>query len=488
MAMSSSSRGTARGNNADQMTAPIRSPRAAARPVPATPPTTAGWVGYPLFVGFVHLLIVQITGALAYLYGTSRPDSAPFTSPTHSTVPPVHSGIWHWLVDPMRQWDGLWYRLIAVDGYSHTIANAAFWPAFPWSMRGLGDILGISYDTAGWVIANVCFFVALILLYRLVSLDFDPRIGRATLWAIALFPTSLFFSAVYTESPFLMFIVGGLLAARLRQWWLAGILGALAAANRSYGVFLILPYAVLYYQQNGAYIRRWIPRALPVVLPALGPLAFSLELNHALKHNICPPLEPRKGIVCATSHHYSLNLFGRDWSLTLHQPLAWKDVQEQWNRHSAAPWDTLRWAFSSSPAGRAIGIRDGADWSWLKQIIEHPSWHLLTSRTWRSGIAESDTLELVCTLGFLALAVIGLVKLPAYYSAFLIPGLIVPLLQPSSVHVLMSMPRFGLTLFPIFVLLGMGLKSRWVGIPVGVLSAVMLVLLTIQFSQWYWVS
>jgi len=66
--------------------------------------------------------------------------------------------------------------------------------------------------------------------------------------------------------------------------------------------------------------------------------------------------------------------------------------------------------------------------------------------------------------------------------------LIVPLLQPSSVHILMSMPRFGLTLFPIFVLIGMAVRTRWLGIPLGVLSTVMLVLLTIQFSQWYWVS
>ena len=480
MIMSSRSRGAVRGNNADQMTAPLRSPRVAARPVPSASPTAAAWVGYPLMVGAVHLIIVQVTAALAYLYGTSAPDSAPFTRQDalkRSTVPPVHSGIWHWLVDPMRQWDGLWYRLIAVDGYGKTIANAAFWPAFPWGMKGLGDILGISYDTAGWAIANVCFVIALILLYRLISLDFDPQIGRATLWAIALFPTSLFFSAVYTESPFLLFIVGGLLAARLRQWWLAGILGALAAATRSYGVFLILPYAVLYYQQNGAYLRRWIPRALPVILPALGPLAFSVELNRALKNNMR-----------ASHHHYDRSLFGKHIAFTLNQPLAWKDVQTQWNRYSAAPWDTIKWAFSSSPAGRAIGQRDGADWSWLRQIIEHPSWKLLTSQTWRAGIANSDTLELVCTLGFLALAVIGIVKLPAYYSAFLIPGLVVPLLQPSSVHVLMSMPRFGLTLFPIFVMIGMGLKSRWLGIPAGVLSAALLVLLTIQFSQWYWVS
>src|SRR5438270_156103 len=82
------------------------------------------------------------------------------------------------------------------------------------------------------------------------------------------------FSAVYTESPFLLLVSGELLAASLRQWWLAGILGALAALTRSYGAFLILPYAVLYWQQHGLYLSRWIPNGVSVALPILGPTGF----------------------------------------------------------------------------------------------------------------------------------------------------------------------------------------------------------------------
>ena len=41
------------------------------------------------------------------------------TAPRHriAVVPPLPSGIWEHIVDPMRLWDGLWYRLIAVEGY-----------------------------------------------------------------------------------------------------------------------------------------------------------------------------------------------------------------------------------------------------------------------------------------------------------------------------------------------------------------------------------
>jgi hypothetical protein len=289
-------------------------------------------------------------------------------------------------------------------------------------------------------------------LYRLVALDFDERIARRTLWALALFPTSLFFSAVYTESPFLMLTVGALLAARLRSWWLAGILGALAAITRSYGAFLILPFAVLFIQQYGIYLRSLFPKGIAVAMPALGPALFSWHLDRVQ---------------------------GNPW--------LWKDVQEQWNRHSAKPWETLRWAFSQSPQGRALSIRDGADWTWLHQLRDNLSWEMVTNEEWRKAVANSDTLELVCTLMFFGLALIGLWKLPLYQSAWLIPGLIVPLFQPSSVHVLMSMPRFGLTLFPLFVVLAMILRPRIIAIPAAVFSTVLLILLTIQFANWYWV-
>jgi len=369
-------------------------------------------------------------------------------------MPPMHEGITHVLVDPLRTWDGLWYRLIAIEGYDFAKANAAFWPLFPWSMRALADLTGMSVDVAGYLIANVCFFVALVLLYRLVSLDFDDRIARATLWAIALFPTAFFFSAVYTESPFLMLLVGSLYAAKRGNWWLAGLVGALAALTRSYGVFLVAPLAVLFTQERGLYLRRMIPTGVAVGLPALGPAIFSWYLDR---------------------------IGGDPWD--------WKNVQEQWNRYSAMPWETLRYAFSQSPQGAKIRVRDGADWTWMHVLSDNLSWGTIAGQPWRDQVANSDTLELVCTLGFIGLALIGLWKLPLYMSVYLWPGLIVPLFQPSSVHVLMSMPRFGLTLFPLFVVFGILLAGRkWIAWPLAMLSTVLLILLTIQFSTWYWVS
>ncbi|HEY7029965.1 MAG TPA: mannosyltransferase family protein [Thermomicrobiales bacterium] len=450
---------------ASQDTIPIRSSRATTAGRGAMDrPLVMSAFGFPLFVGAVHLIVVQLAASLAYRFGTATGPSGP-----QNYVPKALHGLSDTIVGPMRLWDGLWYTMIAEQGYGKWVsatglptpwtAKAAFWPLFPWSMRIASDVLGISPEVAGYLIVNLCFFVALVLLYRLVALDFDERIARRTVWAIALFPTSLFFSAVYTESPFLMLSVGALLAARLRSWWIAGILGALAALTRSYGVFLVLPFALLFIQQYGIYLRSLFPKGIAVAMPALGPIIFGWHLNRVQD----------------------------SWR-------AFIDVQNQWWRTKATPWETMRCGIRGCTLDLTLNGRteahpvQGAEWGWLHQLVNHPSWSLVASEQWRKTMANADTLELVCTLLFLGLAVIGLWKLPLYQSAFLIPGLVIPLLSPSIVHPLMSMPRFGLTLFPIFVVIALLVRSRRVAIPAAVLSTALLVLLTIQFASWYWVS
>ncbi len=461
--MATRSRGEFRPTQQD--TIPIRGTSVTAPTRVATDrPLVISAYGFPLFVGAVHLTIVQFAASFAYRLGTATGPSGP-----QNYVPNRLDGIAETVVGPMRLWDGLWYTMIAEQGYGKWqsaaglptpwTAKAAFWPLFPWSMRLLSDLTGMAPEVAGYLIANVCFVVALIFLYRLVAIEFDDRIARRTLWALALFPTSLFFSAVYTESPFLMLSVGAILAARLRYWWIAGILGALAALTRSYGIFLVLPFALLFVQQYGIYLRNLFPKGLTVAMPALGPAIFGWHLDRVQN----------------------------SWK-------AFIDVQNQWNRTSATPWETLRCGIEGcvltlTQYGKTRDWAvDGADWTWLRQLGDHPGWSLVTSQTWRKQVADGDTLELVCTLLFIVIALIGLWKLPLYQSAYLIPGLLIPLLSPSTVHPLMSMPRFGLTLFPLFIVLAMILRSRIVAIPAAIFSTVLLVLLTIQFASWYWVS
>ena len=452
--MAHESRGRRRGGasttarpNADTIRIAGARPGLVPRRVAAREGVVAEGLAFPLVVGAAHWLLVQLVASLAYHRGTPYESSAPQLYPGADL-----GGVADLFVAPLRQWDGLWYSYIADSGYGGGMeAKAAFWPLFPWLMDLGNRATGWPVETVGYLIANVSFVAALALLYRLVSIDFDQPVARRTVVALAFFPTALFFSAVYTESLFLLTVVGALLAARLGNWGVAGVVGALAGLTRSYGVLLLLPFAVLFLQERGWHPRGWFPRAIPVAFPAIGPAVFGWHLDR---------------------------LHG--------DPLLFSNVQEQWNRYPSNPIATLRCGIEGCFA--LNGKSDGAEWGWVGTLAASPTWSTLTARDFRVQVADSDTLELVGTVLFLGLAAIGLRRLPLYLSVFAIPGLLIPLYQPSQVHALMSMPRFGLTLFPLFIVLALLLGRRGLALPALAVSTLLLILLTAQFAQWYWVS
>ena len=406
-----------------------------------------GWeVRFPLTVFLVHWAIIQGAAWLALRLGTFNGASPPYGRE------PLPMGGWQGvIVEPFRQWDGLWYRLIAETGYvgGTQSAKAAFWPLYPWMMRAGSQITGLPYETVGYLISNIAFAGALIVLWRLIRLDFDDEIARRALWAMALFPTAIFFQAVYTESLFLLLAAGALLAARSGRWWVAGVVGVLAALTRSYGMLLGLPFLFLLWDQYGSDIKRWWPSVVPAALPALGPVIFGWHLSRVQGN-----------------------------------ALAFVDVQAQWNRYSAMPWETMRCAVQS--CFFLGGEPDGARWDWLQQALTSPE--VVTEPWWRISVANSDILELVCMVLFIVLAIIGLKMLPPWQSAYAIPALVIPLFSPSEVHALMSIPRFILPLFPLFIVLAMVIRPGPIARIATFVSVLLLVLFTIQFAQWYWVS
>ena len=450
----------ARSGAASQQTEPV-----AVKQQPASGSGIAGFYNaiaahrflFPTLVFLVHYLIVQLAATIAYIYGTSNTSSGPYESTLGP--PQAMTGFWENLVGPLRLWDGLWYKQIAERNYSFGDANAAFWPLLPWTMRYGHDATGLAYEVVGYLFVNLCFLAALIVLYQLIPIDFSNAIARRTLWCLALFPTSLFFTAVYTEAPFLLFAALCLLCARKGQWGAAGVVGLLAALTRSQGIMLLAPMAVLFLNQYKFNIRRWFPNIFLAALPVLGPIIFGWRLEEN----------------------------GFKWR-------AFIDVQNQWFRTSESPIKTFECAVRG--CNLTLTVYDetkvwavnGARWDWLHQLVDNPSLSLVTSHDWRDLAARSDVLELVLTIFFLILAGIGLFKLPLWMSAFVFPPLIVPLFQPSIVHPLMSMPRFGIVLFPLFIVLAMLLKGSWIRIAASGVSIVLLVLLTMQFANWYWVS
>jgi len=223
-------------------------------------------VGLPLALTRLALVAITLTAAQ---WRVAVPDSGGSLSQTPHVANPV---LTRWY-----QWDAGWYLRIAGNGpqmgYSRYTADAhhhfsafAFFPLYPLLVRAAAVLVPGALDSvpvskaggtppaslvlAGLVVANLAFVLALIALYLLAESRAGPGAARRTVLLLCLFPTTIFFSAPYSESLFFLWLVLFFLCLDRRRWWLAGLCGLLASATRSNGVFLAIPYLVAAWQAS----------------------------------------------------------------------------------------------------------------------------------------------------------------------------------------------------------------------------------------------
>ncbi|MDQ3547531.1 MAG: hypothetical protein M3439_01820 [Chloroflexota bacterium] len=390
----------------------------------------------PALVFALHWIVVTAAAAVATRYAARL-----------ETVPAVGwyladlDGWRELIVQPLRNWDGFWYALIATEGYDYHPASTAFWPLYPWSMRVLADLFFLRVETAGLILANLAFFAALVVLQRLVMREWGDAVANRALWLLAFFPTAFYFSAVYSESFFLLFSLLAFYWAKGGKWWQAGLVAALAALTRNLGVLLVVPLGIIFLKQYGLHPRDWPRTWLAVGIPVLSPLIYMLAL----------------------------------WR-TYRDPLLTLDAQKGWAREQAMPWTTFQMAFDQSNLG------------WLRELSASPTWTTLTSHGVRFGFAEYETLDIAFTLLAIPLLIYCFLKQPLEYAIFPLMLFALPLFSPSTIHPLMSMSRFLIVMFPLFIALALLTRRRFAFTLVLVPSIALLLVLTVQFSTWYWVA
>ncbi|OGC92149.1 hypothetical protein A3D85_01935 [Candidatus Amesbacteria bacterium RIFCSPHIGHO2_02_FULL_47_9] len=170
--------------------------------------------------------------------------------------------------------DGNHYIRIAKNGYGY--AEEAFFPLYPNIMKLL--IPQIKNDTlTGVIISSVAFLFACIFFVRLIELDYSSAAARYSLLALLAFPTSFYFGAVYTESLFILLVLSSFYYARARRWWIAAVLGALAANTRFVGIFMFPALLLEFWQQ-----RRSLIGLLPAFLVPLGLISYMLFLQNTV--------------------------------------------------------------------------------------------------------------------------------------------------------------------------------------------------------------
>jgi Mannosyltransferase (PIG-V) len=425
-------------------------------------------------------LVVFCSGVLAVL-AFGFPNGWQGYDPTGLTSPFGYFG--NLLVAPFARWDSVWYLAIARGGYGHQQARTAFFPLFPLVTRGLGIVIG-SDLIAGIAISMAMFVVALLLLYRLTSLELDAARAELAVMLIAFCPMAYFFSAVYSESLYLALSVGCVLQARRGRWWAAGVLGALAAASRNSGIVLAVPVALMFFygprEDRPLPSSRWAQRIAAGTSAAdgaagrgrpLGARARRWGWQLVPRHRLSPQVL-WLALIPAGLGAYILYL-----QLSTGNPLAPFHSEAVWYREFAGPFG---------------GVKDGAvaAWDGLRQLLHGPPPPVYFTKAGGNQLTVAgQNLMLFAFLVLGAVAVLGVLRrLPFAYGAYAVASLAVPLSYPVTPQPLASLPRYEVVLFPMFMWGAIWISRRRLVTPAIASLAVLLGLFTAEFATWRFVA
>ena len=328
-------------------------------------------------------------------------------------------GIWD-------QWDFGYYQEIAHFGYSGTDGSIAFYPLFPWLVR-LVACVSRSYLAAGFIVSGIASVVAAVLLRRLVHLDYPASVAMRSVWFLLIFPTAYFLHIGYNEGLFLALALACILAARGERWWLAGVLGAFCWMTRATGAVLVPTLAVEAAQQY------WVRRKC------------------CRQGAVSPPQNPDCGISSAQRGDYNkthCSAWNWKWLWIAIVPAGFAVyLLINWSV-SGDPFAFLRarqTLFEQSFASPLTGIRQ-AIWA------HYPTPH-------EAEMVGTQELFFVA-LGFVC-TIISWIKLRPAYAMWMAGSWILF----ASVNFFRSMPRYTLTMFPIFILFALLGRNRfWAGL------------------------
>ena len=392
---------------------------------------TAGNAGPEIFVwSRAAVWLAALFAAVAW-EGSRNPRAPVWDDPRYTSDLGLITDVW-------ARWDSVWFLRIAEHGYGAYPNDTAFFPLYPALVGALGRVLLGHYVLAGILVSLAAGLAAFALLYRLA----EPRLGadgarRAVLY-VALFPASLFLQAVYSESLYLLLALAVFVLAERGRLPEASVLAGLAVLTR--------------------------PSAVAIV-PALALLAWRARRTRGLAALAFAP---------AVFAVYPLLLWWR-----IGEPFAFLSAQGHWGRELSplGPLGGLYHGLRAGVAGaRQLVAGDGGAVYW-----EVPGWDPL-------HVAAINVSLAVFLLVFGALSVVAWRRLGAPYGLFAAASLLLPLSVPADDWPLQSLPRFGLTVFPLFLALAaLGGRPRAHTAIVGI-SGVFLGIAVSQWALWQWVA
>jgi hypothetical protein len=381
----------------------------------------AGAWPFVLAVFALSRLLYLGTGALA---AAMLPWAKPITAQVNE---PGFLSYW-------AHWDGAWYSEIATEGYSSM--STTFFPIFPMLLR-LGTAVGGGPALWGVIISLIATLFALYFLYGIAEKLYSVKAARIAVLTLAFFPTALFLNAVYTEALYLALTTGSFWAAYVRRdLLLAGLLGAVAAATRNFGVLLVIPLGYEWMRNRQEFGWRGLLQLGIVPTGLLGYMVF---------------LWVRFG-----------------------DPLSFFTAQATfWAREPTSPATALEMAWARAGEG-------------LPRFLD-PATLFLDPRGGEAVLEAYNTVSFAFMV-FLGVVVgVGFVVLRADLSLYTFLVTLPPVLTPYQPAPLMGLPRYALGAFPLFLILGYLLSRSRPGLYLWLLvSGGLSIAFTALFVTWRW--
>ena len=156
------------------------------------------------------------------------------------------------IADVWLKWDANNYIRISHGYTSFMVDNdystLVFFPLYSVFLRAVNIFIPNS-NIAGLVTSALCCSGACMFLYKLVCIDYPKSAAQKAVVLMSIFPFGFFYSAIMSESAFLLTSIATLFYIRKHNWAAAGVIGMLCALSRSAGVFLIFPATVEFIEE-----------------------------------------------------------------------------------------------------------------------------------------------------------------------------------------------------------------------------------------------
>jgi hypothetical protein len=302
--------------------------------------------------------------------------------------------------------DGIWYKMIATDGYYYNPnkrSPVAFFPLYPWLGSAVIRLTGLVPTWALLVVSNVCLagaFVIAAVYLRSRRPTLDSNTASLTLLALGLMPSTFFFRMTYSESTFLLLCLLFLLGVQ-RGWpvLVIALIAGLASACRPVGIGLVLPLLLYVWRSSRSWHAFLIRSSLAGPLGCWGLFAYAAFLNAQ---------------------------FG--------DPLAFAKVQVHWGTEAPSLATKLFSLLSLEPIWALFVDRPEGDWSVFTWALVNPVYFIASAGLIAFGSRRS--------------------WLNAYETSLAGVLLVIPYLTRAYEMNMASSARFAGVVFPVYLVLG----------------------------------